>query len=63
MSMRKRESQDDTQASDLKTWTNVNPFAEAASAPGGAESAGGIYPTLMEQSRSVQVCSPGEQWP
>lgn len=26
----RRESQDDTQASDLKTWTNVNPFAEAA---------------------------------
>lgn len=51
MSIRKREPQDDTQASDLETWTNVNPFTEAANAPGGVESVGGICGTLMEKSR------------
>lgn len=51
MSIRKTESQDDTQASDLKAWTNINPLTEAANAPGGVESVGGICSTLMEKSR------------
>lgn len=50
-STRKREFQDDTQASDLKTWTNINAFTEAASAPGRVESVGGICGTLIEKSR------------
>ena len=34
-----------------KTWTNINPFTEAASAPGGVESVGGICGALIEKSR------------
>ena len=47
MSMRNGEPQDATQ----EAWTNINPFTEAANAPGGMESIGGICSAQTEKSR------------